>query len=526
MKISRRDWMRVLGAGVGAASLPLLSRLSSAQEDGAPLRFLVLYDHTGFTHHFARPRRPGEADWRDGDAPGALPSADAWELGPAFSPFAAYRDLMVPIEGMDSRSARIPQAPAGGGGHGHLETNALTASPRVYLNRPGGASIDQIVADGLFAQGVVTPLHSVRVGFAMTRAPGSPLFRNDGTRLPFTYQPPNVYDTLFPPEMIAESSERMRLGERWAAAEALGREIADARERQLTGDQRRRYALHRELRSAHQERLLARLGGLPMGASAPDREVLLQEWRSPGRYDRAPSEIEGLRAWELSASANAQMVSLALQLDLTRVAVVGNNWLPYELWQPPGEEAYRPPSRSGASDGTFGTLQNHAFHHELVSYNHSHGERGERYMTYYHQRVNEPFVRILDALRDATDSDGSSVLDNTVVLFAGQMATPAHTGDQLHYGLLLGANAARHMGVTTGRPLLLQRGQREGEPMDAEEWRTRNNHRGPSHAQLFQTLGEAFGVDPAMGPEWLRPSPMDLNEAEGTALPPFERPDY
>lgn len=504
--ISRRNLIKAaLATCAGGA---LLNQAFEAEADaGAPMRFVVFHDNIGITARMGNPRAPGQPDWSDATA--MLPTASNWELSPVMAPVAAYKDQMIPLVGLSMRSAGVTQATANGGGHGHLWTNALTASPRIFHNRPGGGSIDQIIADGLTAQGVLTPLHSLQVGVTSER-PTRPSFRPDGTNLPPVWQPPNVYDAVFSPVLRASAAERGRLGQRWAEAHRLSSTLSSVRADMLTGDQRSRFERHQELRAAHQARLMALLD---VDAMVPDRDALLGPWTSPGRYNRAPDDIDAAMAWEMTESINTELVALALQLDLTRVAVVSNGTLPETLWQPTGDEPFRRQLFS---------LDWHAFHHSAVGAEIQLGERGENYMREYHRRKNESLRLLLDSLNSKVDSDGNTVFDNTIVLVASEMASAAHDYRSLRWSLIAGHRAAECLGVETGSPLLLPRASRDDESVPFSEWsQARGAFRGASTAQLFTTLAQAFGVESAIGPESLRPSPLHLEDPTRTELPLF-----
>lgn len=503
--ISRRDLIKAaLATCAGGA---LVNRAFRAEADaGAPTRFVVFHDNVGITARMGNPRAPGQPDWSDESA--TLPTASSWELGPAMTPLAAYKDRMIPLVGLSMRSAGVTQATANGGGHGHLWTNALTASPRIYHNRPGGGSIDQIIADGLTAQGVLTPLHSLQVGIT-SRTASRPVFRPDGTNLPPVWQPPDVYDTIIPPILRRSTDERARLGQRWAEAHRLSTNLSGVRVDMLTGDQRRRFEQHQALRMSHQERLIALLN---VDAIFPDRETLLGPWSTAGRYNSAPNNIDAATAWQMTESINTELVALALQLDLTRVAVVSNGTLPSAHWRPGGGEPFR--------QSLFGRDW-HAFHHDAVKPDMLLGAPGESYMLEYHRRKNESLRMLLDNLSSKDDSDGNKVFDNTLVLVSSEMASAAHDYRTLRWSLIIGRCAAERMGIETGAPVFLDRENSDGR-LPFEEWIRTRNHRGHSTAQLFTTLAQAFNVESAIGPEAFRPTPLDLEDPMLSELPARE----
>ena len=206
----------------------------------------------------------------------AMPTETEWELPPAWAPLAGYESRMINFEGMDMRSATLPSATADGGGHGHLQSNALTAAPRIEHNRPGGASIDQHIADGLAANGVVSRVHSINVTVGTGNPNGSGTYRPDGTEVPSLIQPPIIYDRLFPEELQASAEEQAAAARRRTASANLVQSLSSGLISRLPQQQRLRVEAHMQLHTDLQARL-----GLRVAGAIPDRASTLGVWSEP-----------------------------------------------------------------------------------------------------------------------------------------------------------------------------------------------------------------------------------------------------
>ncbi len=508
-KWSRRDLIKGLGLSAAAVGLPsILSSRARAGDGPCPLRFVIFYEKHGYAPRFARPRAPGQGDWMEGAA--AMPTETEWELPPAWAPLAGYESRMINFEGMDMRSATLPSATADGGGHGHLQSNALTAAPRIEHNRPGGASIDQHIADGLAANGVVSRVHSINVTVGTGNPNGSGTYRPDGTEVPSLIQPPIIYDRLFPEELQASAEEQAAAARRRTASANLVQSLSSGLISRLPQQQRLRVEAHMQLHTDLQARL-----GLRVAGAIPDRASTLGVWSEPLMWVNDPGlasiGLDRQRAYELTRDVNIRMVAAALHADITRVAVIGSEWLPDATWDFESGDA-----ETGRT-GTFGVLGNHGFHHEVVD-EAALGMMGDDYMIRYHQRTSDALRHLLDTLAALPEADGSSLLDNTVILHATEMANPAHRWQMVHWQVIGDAQGQ----FRTGRTMLFDRVQDEGNERERvvtpAEWGSQPrgtviyHQHGPTHGQLLASLANAMGVEtPTFGDASICPGPLDLS---------------
>ena len=509
--MKRRDLIKGLGLSAAAVGLPsILSSRVRAGDGPCPLRFVVFYEKHGYTPRFARPRALGQGDWMEGAA--ALPGENLgeWELAPAFASLAGYEDRIINIEGMDMRSATLPSATADGGGHGHLQSNALTASPRIEHNRPGGPSIDQYIADGLADLGVLSRVHSIGVTVTARGVNGTGTYRPDGTVVPSLMQPPIIYDRLFPEELQASAEEQALAARRRTATSDLVQSLSSGLIRRLPAQQRQRVEAHMQLHSDLQARL-----GLRVAGAIPDRATTLGSWTEPLPYVNESSlasiGLDALSTYNMTRDVNIGLVAAALHADITRVAVIGSEWLPDALWDFESGDA-----ETGRM-GTFGVLGNHGFHHEVVD-EAALGAMGDEYIVRYHQRTTDALRHLIDTLAALPEADGSTLLDNTIILHATEMANPAHRWQMTHWQVIGDAQGQ----FRTGRTLLYDRVQDEGNERERvvapSEWGTQPrgtviyHQHGPTHGQLLATMANAMGIETStFGEASICPGPLDLS---------------
>lgn len=507
-KVTRRSLLQGLGLSAAAVGLPsILSSSRARAGDGpCPLRFVIFYEKHGYAQRFARPRSPGQGDWLEGAAPMPGEALGSWELGPAFSPMAGYEERMINFVGMDMRSATLASATGDGGGHGHLLTNALTSSPRVSHNTPGGPSIDQYIADGLAAAGITSRVPSIGVSVARGGGSRSPMYRPDGTNVPLMIQPPLIYDRLFPAELQASGEERAIAARRRTATGNLVQSLGSSLVRRLPQQQRLRAEAHLQLHRDLQERLGVRIAG-----EIPPRAETLGVWSEPLRWVNEPSlasiGLDALGTWNITRDVNIGLVAAALHADITRVAVISSDWLPHAAWD------FVPGDAETGTTGSFGVLNDHGFQHEVENEPNL-GDPGDAAMLRYHQRTTEILRYLVDTLAGLPEADGTTLLDNTIILHATEMGDPGHRWQMTNWSII-GSGQGQ---FRTGRTLMFDREEDGRTDLVAPaEWgtqplgRVRFHQRGPGHGQLFVTLANAMGVPTEVfGDPSVCPGPIDL----------------
>ncbi len=467
MSMKRRSFLRGLGLGAAALSVPILGQRAKSQVS-VPKRVVFFYGGTGSLPGSWEPTGVGGV----GDA-----TENQFDLGELHGPLAAYRNRMLLFENLDMVSTRLDPTGASNAHH-NGQTHCMTAVNRLTGDLAGGQSIDQAIARALNADGPVTLLPSLEVSASAWRngSEGAPLYSEAGVRVPVLYEPPEIYARAFPagssdPEAAARAARRRELIAGFVTSEH--EELI----RRLPAADAEKVRQHMDTRST----LEARLGlGTDRAGLMPGMEII-SSWDSVDfGYDVPPSGKDAI--WQATADLNTELVAAALHADVTRVATV-------LLHDAPGYTF-------GYTNGNYESDNPHDLTHKVNDEsNWQNGDPDARgAIRRQHLATMEKLAGFLDMLESRIEPDGTTLLDNTLVVYVSQIANGSHSVERLPWftvGDLQGT-------LRTGRYLRL------GRTEDPESsWRSD----GRPHNDLFLSVAQAmdvpmstFGNDAATGP--------------------------
>ena len=370
--ISRRTVLRGAGASI---ALPLLDAMipagtALAQSQAAPrIKMGFFYfPHGAFT-----------GKWTDFNAWTPQGEGRAFEITPVLEPLVAYRDRMTVITGLRNRGQE-----GGGGVHRSSEqawlsgVDPATHSDTAESSDPNaGLSIDQIAAREI---GQDTSFSSLELATEPDLYQGGHGIRTPGQVLPMEHNPRKLFDRLFGPGDSLE--ERATILE--STGSVLDRIQAEAEQFQ------------RALGPADRGRMADYL------SSVRDVERQIQNMMAKDFSGIAvPDAPVGIPV-EVDEHMNVMfdLVALAYQSDLTRIASL----------RIAAEQTVRTYTNLGISE-SFHPLSHHG--HRPGNF-----EKLVRIQT-YHSAVIARFLASLDAIEEA---DGSSVLDNAILLYGSGMS--------------------------------------------------------------------------------------------------------
>ena len=399
----RRGFLRGLGLGAASLILPLGSSAPSrARVPGRPLRFVTIFTPNGTVG-----RGWGEAR-----------SETDFTLGPILEPFAALRDQLLVLDGLDMSVA----GRGTGGGHQQGPGALLTSQPLLegdfcsgvgcalgYSGWAGGPSIDQVIAEHLAGS---TRLRSLELGVRVLgannrhriayRAANDPLAPDD--------DPFRVYARLFDGAALDAEELATKRRERGSVLDFAREEMR---------------ALRPRLDARGRDRLDAHL------TSIRDVEQQLDAAATAARCDipeLGEDRFDPSRSASYPASSRLQLELLATALgcDATRVATV--------LYS--GATSFQSFPWLGIRE------QHHALSHE-GDLNRDAQEKLTRINTWYMGEV----ARFCERLAATPEGDGT-LLDHTVV-FVGNELSKGNTHSHQHMRfVVLGGRAA---GLSLGR---------------------------------------------------------------------------
>lgn len=376
-RLSRRQFLA--GSAGVAVGLPLLQSLGAAhaQPIVPPKRLVLMYTPNGVIP---------DAWW-----PTNTTSETSFDLGPIHQPLAAFKDKLILFSGVDLTVALSGPGGLHQRGIGGLFTGRRLQSGGQFVDGCGqtsgwadGISIDQEVAK---ANGRGTLLGSLELGVRAldNDVQGRIAYAGAGQPLPPMNDPQAVFDRLFAglePGNAALDELRLR---RRSVLDTVQSQFSTLSPR-LSASDRIRVEAHLEL-VRDVERRMTEVSGGTSTCKAPTRPPVLL----PTNEMDVP----------LIADLELDLLALAFACDTTRVASyqisTALNRIRYPWLASTGEGHSL--SHAGVSDTAART--------ELISRQTWHSGR----LAYF-----------LGKLRDIREPDGSTVLDNTLVLWGNEVS--------------------------------------------------------------------------------------------------------
>jgi hypothetical protein len=446
--ISRRALLR--GAGV-ALALPFLESLGrrtvSAQSADLPRRFLPVYLPNG-THEFWRPLGSG--------------SGNAWQLSSILEPFgAALKPKLSVVTNLEHGSVfnadgspYIESAHARLGGAWLTCVDAAAVRKQLGVDEANGVSVDQLLAQHPTFKGK-TALSSLQVGLStpLSSCDGHPCSSSRSVSWASATQP--LYKLVDPLEVFhrivgaapgpdptgtAAVEAQKRRTRNKSVLDAVLENAANTRARLGASDQRRMDEFLDSVRAVEQRVVGVSTG---MGGAAC---TLASAEGLPRVEQSALAPRQTTETYDKGAHADAMnsLIAMAFECDVTRV-------ISYMLEDERSEFTYdhvveRAFTAETSSPKSGACPEYHAAQHA--------GGDVFASITWWNVGKVADLCRKLDAIREDQEK---SVLDNTVVFFAGCMQGGNHWANQLPVALVGGGNLGlkndEHVVLETKRPL-------------------------------------------------------------------------
>ena len=386
--LDRRRFLTALGLGTagvfGSATLPFWLRgATAAGSDGAPKRLLILSSSHGtvWQHWTMNPWSHAEGTtWQED-----ITSVDEGSWSRALAPLHRHRDRLVAIDGLSMASAELDLP-----GYRH-EKGWIHAWTGGYGHFTGSdlfstePSLDQLVARQI---GRADRLASLELSVA----DGRPVCHAGlAQQLPLAEDPMAVFDRMF--------------GVSGGAAEAQGSVLDyvlaeyDALAPQLSAWDRSRMAQHFDLVRALEQRLT----GLAQ---------LSCEGTAPG---------ESFDTYDARFRAMGELIASGFACDVTRVATISLGDLPSQDF--------------GWGEYLSGDAHNDFAHRIYLD------EQAALAMADYTRTHSEQVAWLVDLLASTPDCDGNSVMDNTLIVWGGELGDGWH-GYERYCALTIGGSWA------------------------------------------------------------------------------------
>jgi hypothetical protein len=386
MKLSRRTVLR--GLGGAAIALPLCEAMLAGKVGAAPSpkRLVVLVNQNGASMD----------RWR--------PSSGALDLSTSdyLSPLAGYEADVVLVDGVDCKAAQ--QQNHGVSGVAMLSGTRSGIPGAVEIN---GISIDQRVAQVI---GTTTKKASLQLGLLC----GESYFASGpGQRLPVANDPFVAFTDLFR-DFQTDSVELTRLRRRRESVlDGVALDLERLKPRLGAADRARVDAHLTSIREV-EKRLIAGLSCEPPAAIGDTVEV----WENEN--------------YAAVTDVHCDLMTLALGCDATRVACL--------QWDDPGG-TWDHFGSSWPEVVALGSEYANMWVHDI---GHENGEAHATIGRWYAARL----ATLIDRLKSRIEPDGSTLFDNTVILWANEMGESGnHDPGNCPFVLAGGANS----GLATGQ---------------------------------------------------------------------------
>lgn len=498
--------------GLGVTGL-LLPHLARAQTMAIPKRLVIFYGSGALRYHTAD-GFTGPNTWEPRAISGQpRPTEQQWQLAPLYSALAPYKSRMVMMRGLGMVSELGDTAH--GNAHQQGEKHALCAMPSNQAAMPGGPSFDQFVARRLNSPTALTPFRSLELAVGAWGPEGYNLpFAESGaggaiTRVTPVWDPRVAYDRVLGAFPTADPQAQRRQARRAGMLGLLQQEFGGLSK--LSRADKQKLDAHQTLIRDLEQRL--QLRGTQMCSRPADPRVMMNSDSGEGGCDLACYDDRNLplnpplrigwepqqqRNWDLTAQLHTDLAAAALACDLTRVVSLAVEYQP---------------DQGNGFDAAARTATNATDWHDLVHKmnitNEATPEVPAFDPTSSAARAGIPIVQrmvqselavltsLLRKLEQIPEADGSSLLDNTVVLVCGQIGYGSHSLDNLPWYVVGGQWAwstdryydydVRTGGAKADLPTLFEQTN-----LDGYNYR---HPRGVAHNRLFVSLANAMGVE-------------------------------
>ena len=392
--IDRRTFLKRLGITGAGMGMGLRGRLAHAMPDETPKRLLVISHCHGWPYEAWRMRPDGTDDsatW-EVDLTATSESAFSQPLAPLFD----HRHRMLALDGLSLLCAELD---VDGNRHDTGWVHAWTGDQADFSNsdtRSMGASLDQMVAAQIARS---DRLPSLELSVDANREGGRPIaYTESGVRLPIANTPNLAWQRLFG---LAANTDPLLL--RQQEVLAFAKSEYDALKPRLSPLQQERMGAHYEML----DRLGGRITGLA-GLSCPDMpDAPLGEDTYTDRFD-----------------VFSELIAAAFACDITRVVTLSLGEMPTTDfgWDHLSDDIHK-----GIAHGLYDSDDKH------------------QAMTDYVTLHAEQVARLIALLESTPDTDGRSLMDNTLIVWGSELANGWH-GYQHYCPIIIGGEWAFNTG--------------------------------------------------------------------------------
>jgi Protein of unknown function (DUF1552) len=474
-KFTRRSMLGGAGAALSSFWLPGVGRLEAQEDPITRRKLLYIYADGGWVTRQLRMRPPwAPAEWSTFNfyepATWQTPDEMEWEFdftdsrlteddfSPILKPLYRHRDLMTVTEGCVLATDRFDQY---GDQHARNHIHMWSCVPSLgevdgVGSRGSVPSPDQRINE--FLQQTNPNHKSMDFRVSEPVILHEYLYGSDGaggaTRLTFETSPQAAYDRFFGG---IQQGDPLAANARVSLGLAL-KQFDDLAPRMLSAD-RLKLEAHRDLLAS-----VERQYGAVVSCDSVSR---------PAGISEGMTRVEKLDA---DCSGFASIIAAGFVCGLSRVASIGS--------------ITAHPESYGLDEST---NIHHEFEHVIMPelFFQAEGQTQEWLdkedaMARRNVKQMEQLARIIDVLRDVPDGEGTSLLDNTLVVYMSELSHGGH-GREHFPTIMFGGGAGL---VTPGR--YIKYPQKYPSPFGSNYG---NEFTGPAHSRLIIAILQGFGLD-------------------------------
>lgn len=404
-KLDRRSLLQGLGVVPATAMLPSLLGRKTWASTAIPTRLLVFHTQEGWLQ----------------SSPQVTGTETNFKLGELMSPLSGHTKHLLFLKGLDMKSNDLDPTLPGNAHYGGV-THALTGVNRKSPSLPSGPSFDFAIASAMNSPTPVTRFPYLSLGVADhdggLGGEWAVSFGDEGVPLDFTSDAATAYARVFanfksPAAATSITTDDSVSRQQQMVTDLANLDFASLAPR-MSFEDKLKLDAHAQLLSDLQKRLYPANGpafSFASAACAKPASFSAVDWTHSS-------------AWGQRVGQQAALAAAAFACDLTRVVTIGvgdGEGLPSDLI-------------AGYKGGDF---KSSGFH-DLVHQTAENGVQKDnaaalKPVKAYHKTHAAWFAQILNALRAIPESDGQTVLDHTIVLWCGQLASGSHDLHDLNW---------------------------------------------------------------------------------------------
>ena len=442
----RRNFLSHLGLSAGAWFSPCGVQNAFADNEEAPKRLIILSHNHGWTYDSWKMR------------PGSLNSELPWDVhlsnmnldqfSDPLAPLYTHRNRMLAIDGLSLATAELDMdgfrhetgwVQAWTGNWGAFNGSAFVSEAGLGSQ---SASLDQIVAEQI-ARPDRLPSIELSVNFGGPEIGRSICFDQTGQPLPMINAPLKLWERLFGPSVDPDP-------------------LLSRREQTLTFSQQEFTSIRNKLGANAKEKMERHFELMQKLSQRLDGMANLN-------CVNIPTPSENITSYDENFDAFSELVAAAFSCDITRVATMSLGDIP----------------TSDFGWGDFTDDVHKGLAHEIYNDPDCHNAMSD-YITHHAHQVS----RLITLLESIPDTDGRTLMDNTLIVWGSELANGWH-GYQQYCPLLIGGswhfNTGRyiHMPHETPIEILVPR------TIDASGYTSVS---GRPHQHLLVSVAQAMGV--------------------------------